>query len=93
METITIECRDDGSYRVSSTEDKQGEPGDATLDKTVQSVDEVLQLIQAELADDADDGDAAKQWADEAAKRGPDGQPLPPGAGAQAGGAGPAMYM
>ena len=86
METITIECRDDGSYRVTSTENKAGERGDAPLDKTVQSVDEVLQLIQAELADD---GDAAGQWADEAAKRGPDGQPLPPGAG----GAGPAMSM
>ena len=93
METITIECNDDGTYRVTSTEDKAGEPGDAPLDQTVKSVDEVMQLIQGELSDD---GDQAGQWASEAAKRGPDGQPLPaaPGTpGAPGAGQPPQMSM
>jgi hypothetical protein len=79
-ETITIECLPDGTYHVTSTEDDAGEPGDKPLDQTVASVDELVQVIQAELSDDQGEApaDGKAAWAAEAAKRGPDGKPAAP---------------
>ena len=65
-ETITIECLDDGSYRVTSVE-KGSEPGDQPLDQTVKTLDEVLGLVQQELSDDT--GMDKQAWNEEAASR------------------------
>ena len=81
-ETITITCNPDGSYRVASTEmDSEAAAGvdsqaDAPLDQTVQTVDEVLQLVKQELGDDQ--GPTAA-WNAEAAQRDPTGQRMAPG--------------
>lgn len=77
-ETITIECLDDGTYRVTSVE-QGGEPGDEPLDQTVKTVDEALALVQRELGDDAQASPAAA-WNEEAAGRDSSGyrQPGPP---------------
>lgn len=66
--TITITCNDDGSYAVSQDDQPLGEP--------VNSVDEVLGLVQQSLSDgDADDPKAA--WDQEAAAREPqEDQPM-----------------
>jgi hypothetical protein len=87
-ETITIECLPGGGYHVTSTEDSDAGPGDKPLDQTVQSVDEVLQLVQQELSDDEQDPQAA--WAAEAQTRGPDGTR---GSAPQAQPGGPQMTM
>ena len=59
-ETITIECLEDGTYRVTSTEDDTSDKGDLPLDETVSTVEEVLGLVKRELGDDYEEqpGDA-----------------------------------
>lgn len=83
-ETITITSNPDGSYTVTGTEDGS-EAADQPLDATAATVDEVLQLVRAELGDDGAGPKAA--WDAEAAQRDPTGQRVPPGSGV------PAMSM
>ena len=85
-ETITIECLDDGTYHVTSTE-TGGEPGDNPLDETVKTLDEVLGLVQQELSDDTDEGAGKQAWDEEAASRDATGYRQ------QSDNAGPAMSM
>ena len=84
-ETITIECLDDGTYHVTSTE-TGGEQGDNPLDETVKTLDEVLGLVQQELSDDTD-AEGKQAWDQEAASRDATGYRQ------QGGSAGPAMSM
>lgn len=74
--TITITCNDDGSYGFSVDAEEAGETNEAaetaaTKPQVVQSVDEVLQLVQASLADGGAEGgpDAQTAWNQEAAAR------------------------
>lgn len=82
-ETITITSNPDGSYTVTGTEDGS-EAADQPLNATAATVDEVLQLVRAELGDH--EGSKAA-WDAEAAQRDPTGQRVPPGGGM------PAMSM
>jgi len=68
--TITITAEDDGSFTVDVQESatvQAGEQGEAPEQpQTVKSVDEVLQIVQQELAGEPDTG---QQWQQEAAGR------------------------
>ena len=79
-ETITITSNDDSTYTITGAEDDSGTGGG----QTVQTVDEVLQLVRQEL----DDGAGPKAaWDAEAAQRDATGQRAPMGGGM------PAMSM
>lgn len=78
-QTITIVCEDDGSYTVTVQEDAEhqaaeqaaGMTEDDDGPKTVQSVDEVLAIVQQELSEKYgdDEGAEAQAWDQEAAAR------------------------
>lgn len=78
--TITIDCQDDGSYAVT-IQDKnpqgEGESPDEVAEEaqpqTVQSVDDVVKIVQDELGEYAKGG-AKAAWDQEAAQRDATGQ-------------------
>ena len=92
-QTIIITCEDDGTYTVEVQEDAQhqaaekaaGMTEDDDGPKTVQSVDEVLAIVQQELSETYGDDEAAEAqaWNSEAASRDAQGYRKP----------GPAMSM
>ena len=72
-ETITITKNDDGTFTVTEGED-EASPGDQPVNQTVDSVDQVLQLVQQALGDDqGEEGSPDEAWNQEAAQRGEDG--------------------
>lgn len=68
-QTIIIRCNEDKTYTVEVQEDAEQAAGMTEDDgpKTVQSVDEVLAIVQQELAEKYDEG--AEAWNQEAASR------------------------